>query len=147
MGLGKWQHIEALGQDKDVSARWLAQFGRAMTKEDIDHIYETFIPLQCERVQAYSALIPGVLGLVTALKQQNCKIGSTTGYPREVMDRLVQAAALQGYQPQSIVCTGDLASGARPGPWMALTSAIALKLEPLGVASKSMTPHLASKKA
>jgi phosphonoacetaldehyde hydrolase len=28
MGLGKWQHIEALGQDKDVSARWLAKFGQ-----------------------------------------------------------------------------------------------------------------------
>jgi phosphonoacetaldehyde hydrolase len=43
------------------------------------------------------------------------------------MDRLVQAAALQGYQPQSIVCTGDLASGGRPGPWMALACAIELK--------------------
>jgi phosphonoacetaldehyde hydrolase len=127
MGLGKWEHIEALSQDKEVSTRWLAQFGRVMTKEDIDHIYATFIPLQCDRVQAHSALIPGVLELVTVLKQQSCKIGSTTGYPREVMDRLVQAAALQGYQPNSIVCTGDLASGGRPGPWMALISAIELK--------------------
>ena len=127
MGLGKWEHIEALGQDKDVSTRWLARFGRVMTKDDIDHIYETFIPLQCDRVQAHSALIPGVLEMVAVLKQQSCKIGSTTGYPREVMNRLVQAAALQGYQPQSIVCTGDLASGGRPGPWMALTSAIELQ--------------------
>ncbi len=127
MGLGKWQHIEALGQDKDISARWSAQFGRAMTKEDIDHLYETFIPLQCDRVAAHSALIPGVLELVTMLKQHSCKIGSTTGYPREVMDQLIQAAALQGYHPQSIVCTGDLVSGGRPGPWMALTSAIELK--------------------
>jgi hypothetical protein len=31
MGLGKWQHIEALGQDPDVGPRWAAQFGRPMS--------------------------------------------------------------------------------------------------------------------
>lgn len=127
MGLGKWQHIEALGQDKDVSVRWLAQFGQAMAKADVDRLYETFIPLQCDRVQAHSQLIPGVLAVVADCQKNGCKIGSTTGYPREVMDRLVDAAASQGYKPQSVVCSGDLSAGGRPGPWMALASAISLE--------------------
>ncbi len=31
MGLGKWQHIEALGKLPAVDSRWQAKFGRAMT--------------------------------------------------------------------------------------------------------------------
>jgi phosphonoacetaldehyde hydrolase len=45
------------------------------------------------------------------------KIGSTTGYVRPIMERLVPAAAAQGYEPDNLVCAGDLAEG-RPGPLM-----------------------------
>ena len=120
MGLGKWQHIEALGQDPDVGPRWVAQFGSPMSEDDVRHIYDTFIPLQVERVGAHSDLIPGALELVNALRRQGLKIGSTTGYPREVMQRLMVLAAERGYAPDCTVCADDLAAGARPGPWMAL---------------------------
>jgi phosphonoacetaldehyde hydrolase len=128
MGLGKWQHIEALGNDPVVGARWQAQFGRAMGREDIDHIYRTFLPLQVERVGAHSDLIPGALNTVTTLREQGIKIGSTTGYPRQVMDRLMVEAAAKGYRPDCTVCADDLAAGARPGPWMALQCVLELKL-------------------
>lgn len=120
MGLGKWQHIEALGQDTDVGPRWQSQFGRPMSQDDVRHIYETFIPLQVERVGAHSELIPGALSVVQELRQRGLKIGSTTGYPREVMQRLMALAAKNGYTPDCTVCADDLAAGARPGPWMAL---------------------------
>lgn len=128
MGLGKWQHIEALGQDADVAARWHAQFGRAMSQEDVRHIYETFIPLQVERVGHHSALVPGALALVQALRSQGIKIGSTTGYPRQVMQRLMVLAAESGYSPDCIVCADDLEAGARPGPWMALACVQELRI-------------------
>ena len=120
MGLGKWQHIEALGQDPDVGPRWQSQFGRPMSQDDVRHIYETFIPLQVERVGAHSELIPGALSVVQELRQRGLKIGSTTGYPRTVMQRLMALAAKSGYTPDCTVCADDLAAGARPGPWMAL---------------------------
>lgn len=122
MGLGKWQHIEALGRDPDVGARWARQFGRAMSAEDVQHIYKTFIPLQVERVGEHSDLIPGVLTLVRALRDQGLKIGSTTGYPRQVMERLMALAAARGYAPDCTICADDLPAGARPGPWMALAN-------------------------
>jgi len=128
MGLGKWQHIEALGQDPEVSARWLAKRGRPMSQDDVRHIYETFIPLQVERVGAHSDLIPGALALVQALRRQGLKIGSTTGYPREVMERLMVLAADKGYSPDCTVCADDLPAGARPGPWMALACVQALRI-------------------
>ena len=46
MGLGKWQHIEALGRLPAVAARWQARFGRSMNQEDVAHLYATFMPLQ-----------------------------------------------------------------------------------------------------
>lgn len=39
MGLGKWDHIHAVGQLPSVKARWQNQFGREMNSEDIDAIY------------------------------------------------------------------------------------------------------------
>jgi phosphonoacetaldehyde hydrolase len=128
MGLGKWQHIEALGQDPDVGPRWRAQFGQPMSQDDVRHIYDTFIPLQVERVGAHSDLIPGALALVQALRSQGLKIGSTTGYPREVMQRLMLLAAQRGYAPDCTVCADDLAAGARPGPWMALACVQELRI-------------------
>lgn len=120
MGLGKWQHIEALGRDPDVAPRWLAHVGHPMGEAEVRHIYETFIPLQIERVGAHSALIPGALQVVTDLRQRGLKIGSTTGYPRAVMTPLMALASQQGYTPDCTVCADDLEAGARPGPWMAL---------------------------
>lgn len=120
MGLGKWQHIEALGRDPAIAARWQAQFGRPMGQADVRHLYDTFIPLQVERVGLHSALIPGVLDVVQGLRQRGFKIGSTTGYPRQVMERLMVLASAQGYTPDCTVCADDLPAGARPGPWMAL---------------------------
>jgi phosphonoacetaldehyde hydrolase len=128
MGLGKWQHIEALGQNPAVHARWVAQFGRPMQEQDIRHIYETFIPLQMERVGLHSALIPRALEAVQQLRQTGLRIGSTTGYPRAVMERLMPLAAAQGYAPDHVVCADDLAAGARPGPWMALECVQQLKI-------------------
>ena len=132
MGLGKWQHIEALGRHPAIHARWLAQFGRPMGEPDIRHIYETFIPLQQERVGLHSALIPGALEAVQQLRQSGYKIGSTTGYPRSVMNTLMPLAAAQGYAPDCTVCADDLAAGARPGTWMALECVQQLKIHAVG---------------
>lgn len=128
MGLGKWQHIEALGQDPAIGARWQQQFGKPMGHADIDHIYQTFLPLQVERVAEHSALITGALNTVEQLRQRGIKIGSTTGYPRQVMQKLMVAAAAHGYEPDCVVCADDLPAGARPGPWMALQCVLDLKI-------------------
>ena len=68
MGLGKWQHIEALGKLPSVDARWQAKFGRAMTAADIDAIYAAFMPLQIAKVVDFSAPIAGVVETISALR-------------------------------------------------------------------------------
>ena len=96
MGLGKWQHIEALGKLPAVDARWQAKFGRAMNAADIDAIYAAFMPLQIAKVVDFSAPIAGVVDTIAALRAEGIKIGSCSGYPRPVMEKLAPAAAAQG---------------------------------------------------
>ncbi|WP_330925098.1 phosphonoacetaldehyde hydrolase [Candidatus Sororendozoicomonas aggregata] len=126
MGLGKWDHIKTLGQLESVDKRWQKQFNQAMVDSDVDTIYNTFMPLQKQKVSQYADLIPGALETINKLREEGIKIGSCTGYPREVMDILIPEAARKGYKPDSIVACDDLKAGARPGPWMALQNVINL---------------------
>ncbi|MFA0014405.1 phosphonoacetaldehyde hydrolase [Vibrio lentus] len=126
MGIGKWDHIQAVGRIPAVDARWNAQFGRSMTSEDVDAIYAAFMPLQKAKVADHAAPILNAIEVVNNLKEKNVKIGSCSGYPREVMDVLIPAAADYGYLPDNVVATDDLPQGGRPAPFMALKNVIDL---------------------
>jgi phosphonoacetaldehyde hydrolase len=117
MGLPKWDHIKALLSDPDIAKRWTRAKGAAPTDRDADSIYEVFVPLNAEVVADYGGLIPGTLETVAALRARGLKIGSTTGYTRDIMERLLPVAAKQGYAPDNLVCAGDLPLG-RPTPHM-----------------------------
>lgn len=126
MGLGKWDHIRALGDTPEIAQRWVKQFGKAMSDQDVDQIYQTFMPLQIRKVSDHADLIPGTLETMDWLRAQGIKVGSCSGYPREVMAVLQEAASKNGYAPDCIVATGDMKAGGRPGPWMALQNVIEL---------------------
>jgi phosphonoacetaldehyde hydrolase len=117
MGLPKWQHIEALMRAPRIAAAWQAAHGHRPGKADIDHVYAVFTPLNARVVASYGKLIPGAAETVAALRKRGLKIGSTTGYTREIMEPLLPVAAAQGYAPDNLVCAGDLAAG-RPTPLM-----------------------------
>ena len=107
MGLAKWDHIQALGRLPAVAARWQARFGRAMNDADVDALYAAFIPLQIERVGDYSALIPGALECIATLRQRGLKIGSCSGYPAVVMEKVVELARKNGYVTDHVVATDE----------------------------------------
>jgi len=117
MGLPKWDHIKALVSDPDIAARWQRTHGAAPTDSDVDRIYEVFVPLNTRVVTDYADLIPGTVETVADARKRGLKIGSTTGYTREIMEPLLPLARAQGYAPDNLVCAGDLASG-RPTPLM-----------------------------
>jgi phosphonoacetaldehyde hydrolase len=117
MGLPKWQHIEALMANPRIASAWAAAHGRQPGPAEIDRVYEVFTPLNARVVTNFSKLIPGALEAVDALRSRGLKIGSTTGYTREIMAPLLPVAAAQGYAPDNLVCAGDLVEG-RPSPLM-----------------------------
>lgn len=126
MGLGKWDHIQQLGQLPSVHERWVERFGAAMTTQQVDEIYNTFMPLQKAKVADRAEPIPEVINVIQGLQDQGILIGSCSGYPREVMEILVPAAEQYGYRPDCFVSCDDLSAGSRPGPWMALQNVIEL---------------------
>jgi phosphonoacetaldehyde hydrolase len=117
MGLPKRDHIAALLSDEAIGTRWTNAHGAPASEADIDAVYAQFIPLNAAVVADYADLIPGILPLVATLRDAGLKIGSTTGYTREIMARLTPVAAKAGYRPDNLVCAGDLVAG-RPTPLM-----------------------------
>jgi phosphonoacetaldehyde hydrolase len=117
MGLPKWDHIKALVSHPEIAARWQRAHGEAPSDSDVDRVYEIFVPLNTRVVTDYADLIPGTVETVADIRQRGLKIGSTTGYTREIMEPLLPVARAQGYAPDNLVCAGDLAAG-RPTPLM-----------------------------
>ena len=117
MGLPKWDHIKALLTHPDIAARWQVAHGSAPTDRDVDRVFDVFVPLNAAVVTDFADVIPGVLDMMAALRARGLKVGSTTGYTREIMERLLPVATQAGLVTDNLVCAGDLKSG-RPGPLM-----------------------------
>ncbi len=117
MGAPKWNHIRAMMDDPEIAAKWAARHGAAPTDADVDRVYEVFVPMNEAVVADYATLVPGALATFEWLRRNGMKIGSTTGYTRSIMERVLPVAAAQGYVPDNLVCADDLPEG-RPGPLM-----------------------------
>jgi len=115
MGLPKWQHIQALGRLPSVAQAWQQRHGRALDDADVDRLYARFTPMNRAAVPRHAELIDGVPALVQTLRGRGLKIGSTTGYNRDIMEVLAPLAAAQGFVPDNLVCAGDVAHN-RPAP-------------------------------
>lgn len=125
MGAAKREHIERILAQPAARRRWQAMAGALPIQADVDRLYATFLRIDGETCARYSALIPGALETIAALRERGVAIGSTTGYPRSIMDGLAPLAATQGYQPDCCVTVSEVARG-RPWPDMVLANALAL---------------------
>jgi len=135
MGMGKWDHIRTLCDQPQITERYKKVFGRAPTDDDVTAIYERFMPLQIEKIAEHSALIPGALDTIAALRAQGIKIGSCSGYPAQVMAKVVELAATNGYVADHVVATDEGPHG-RPWPAQALANVIALGIDDVGACVK-----------
>jgi len=129
MGAPKWDHIHAMLMAPATAAKWQAAQGALPTTADVDRIYKVFVPMNEAVVAEYAALIPGALDCVQFLRGRGMKIGSTTGYTRSIMMRVLPVAAAQGYAPDNLVCADDLPEG-RPGPLMMYKCFVDLAVHP-----------------
>ena len=135
MGVGKRDHIRTLCDLPGITERFQHRFGRLPNDTDVNEIYKRFMPLQIAKVGEYSTLIPGALKSITALREAGLKIGSTSGYPKEVMDKLAPLAAAAGFSPDCIVATDEVSKG-RPSPAQALANVIALGIDDVAACVK-----------
>jgi phosphonoacetaldehyde hydrolase len=115
MGMAKDAHLAAVLNLPRVSAAWTTAHGRQPEAGDVEALYREFLPLQEQILASHSRLIPGAAATAAWLKQRGIRIGSSTGYTRELMAIVLPLAAEQGYAPEFCVCPDEVGAG-RPAP-------------------------------
>ena len=129
MGKAKLDHLNAIFANPEVAARWEAAKGAAPQASDVERLYAALTPAMKAAMAESAALIPGAREAADTLKSLGVRIGSGTGYTREMMADILASAAQQGYAPEVVVCAGETPSG-RPAPLMAWKALIELDAWP-----------------
>jgi len=129
MGLPKRAHIKALLDMPRVAEAWRAARGEAPDEASVDAVYAAFVPANAEVAADHADLIPGVAETIQALRTRGIAIGSTTGYTRGIMERILPVAERLGYAPDTLVCDGDTPAG-RPSPFMIYRCLLDLAVQP-----------------
>lgn len=135
MGLPKRDHIRGILNLERVKHEWMRFHGHLPREADVAELYRAFIPLQFSCLLEYSTVIPGVMEAVERFRRRGLKIGTTTGYTREMLDLLVEASRKAGYIPDCNLAPGDVGAG-RPHPYMIYENAVRLQVYPLSAIVK-----------
>lgn len=135
MGLPKRDHIRGILSMQRVREAWTALRGRAPNEADVDELYREFIPRQFSCLLEYSTMIPGVVEAIERFRRRGLKIGTTTGYTREMLDLLVEHSSKAGYIPDCNLAPGDVGAG-RPHPFMIYENAVRLHVYPMAAIAK-----------
>jgi phosphonoacetaldehyde hydrolase len=135
MGQPKKEHIREILFGQGARDQWARAHGIPPSEADVDRLYNEFVPLQSSCLLEYSALIPGVAEATERFRRRSLKIGTTTGYSREMLDLLVEASRKGGYGPDCNLAPGDVGGG-RPHPFMIYENAVRLQVYPLAAIMK-----------
>lgn len=135
MGLPKKEHIRGILSMPRIREAWARIHGDPPADPEVDAMYAEFIPMQFSCLAEYSSVIHGVPETVAALRERGLKIGSTTGYTREMVDLLLESSAREGYVPDCSVTPGEAGSG-RPHPYMIYKCAIRMQVYPMSAIAK-----------
>jgi phosphonoacetaldehyde hydrolase len=130
MGKAKIDHLREVLSMPRIAELWNQQHGKPSDEQTVLEIYLRFLVKQKSVLAKHADLIPGVVELVDFLRGKGIKIGSTTGYTRELMEVLLPIAASSGYAPDATVCSDEVAAG-RPSPWSNFRAAELLGIYPM----------------
>jgi phosphonoacetaldehyde hydrolase len=135
MGIAKRPHVAALLAMPRIAEEWQRVRGAAPTEADIDAVYDVFVPKNIAVASRFADLVPGAADMAATLRGLGLKIGTTTGYTREIMNEIVPVAARQGFAPDSMACTGDAPDG-RPTPFLIYKTLLDLAVWPASTCIK-----------
>jgi phosphonoacetaldehyde hydrolase len=135
MGMHKKDHIRTMLGMPAIAQQWKLKHSAAPGENDVEKLFEQFVPMQIEAIAHHADVIPGTLDCMKTLRNLGIGIGTTTGYNAKMMEVLVSEAKRQGYAPDNLVTVSDVPAG-RPAPWMALESAKRLGVYPMEAAVK-----------
>lgn len=129
MGMLKIDHIRALLTIPRIKKQFIAQYKRESNEDDVKKLYEVFEKSIFDTLADYATLNPFVLDSIKFLRQNDIKIGTTTGYTKEMMDIILPIAKKNGYEPDCCIASDELGYG-RPYPYMIYENARRLNVYP-----------------
>lgn len=130
MGRAKADHVHALLDQPRIAKAWRDAHDQA---PDAAAVADVMAGLQAPMIRLAGEtadLIPGVADATARLREAGLKIGSCTGYTREMMQAILPRAAEQGYAPDLVVCAQETPQG-RPSPLMIYRACAELGVWPL----------------
>lgn len=127
MGTEKREHIRQLLAMPRIRKQWQNRHGTLPDDADIERLYQAFVPLQTDTIAGRAHLIPGALALQAWCESHNVRLGTNTGYNRDMVNAMQPHLEVQGFRPQSIVCATEVPQG-RPAPHMSLKNALELEV-------------------
>jgi phosphonoacetaldehyde hydrolase len=130
MGILKIEHIRVLLNEPRIKSEWERVTGSPPSSGDVDRLYSRYVPSLLKILKSYAVPNPYVVETVAKLRAEGIKIGSTTGYTREMMEVVVPAAREYGYSPDCVFTPDGLPAG-RPYPWMIYANATKLEVFPM----------------
>ena len=108
MGLGKREHTQRLLSEPDVINKFRVQHGRLPEESDVERLYVSSCDGMLEAALQVCDPIAGAADAMAELKARGVRIGSTTGYPRAIMNALIPRAAAYGITPEIVVCAEEV---------------------------------------
>lgn len=130
MGQNKRDHLVSIAAIARVQAQWQSVHHAPTSDVDITRMYNAFLPCQQALLKQHTDIVPGAVELISELRKRGLKIGSTTGYTRELMRDYMATFAEHGLTVDNVFCADDVPQG-RPAPWLCFRSAEQLGVYPL----------------
>jgi 2-aminoethylphosphonate--pyruvate transaminase/phosphonoacetaldehyde hydrolase len=130
MGMLKIEHIRELFKMERIKNSYFSKFKHYPNENTVDEFYALFEPLLFKILKDYSKPIPHVLDTINYLRSKGIKIGSTSGYTREMMEIILPHAKANGYQPDFLIASSEVKQG-RPHPWMMFRNAEYFQISPM----------------
>ncbi|MGC4018469.1 MAG: phosphonoacetaldehyde hydrolase [Muricomes sp.] len=118
MGMLKWDHIKTMMEMPRIQQEWLNIYGQGWENKDVDKVYRASEAAIMKILHQFAEPKPFVLETVQQLRSKGIKIGSTTGYTREMMDIVAPKAESAGYKPDYCVTPSECENKGRPYPYM-----------------------------
>lgn len=127
MGMLKRDHVKAMLSMDRINNLFIEKFNRKWDEVDVDAFYEDFEEQLFATLREYTDPVPGVLELIGRLRERDIKIGSTTGYTKEMIEIVSEEAKVKGYLPDYKITSTEVPAG-RPCPYMIFKNILELEI-------------------
>lgn len=112
MGIEKKEHIRRMLMLNHVTKQFKQCHNCDWNEADVDQMYQAFVPKLLACLPSYAIPIPGLTQTIDHIKTTyGVRIGTCTGYNKQMSDVVLKTAATYGFFPDFSICSSDVQKG------------------------------------